>query len=87
MGKRLFLAAILMGCIMGMEAKSLKKAYRKYFDIGVAVNLRNVTDEMQGALVQDLPVRIRIVLVSMPEPPNRILYTSSRLLKPFRQEL
>ena len=51
MGKRLFLAAILMGCIMGMEAKSLKKAYRKYFDIGVAVNLRNVTDEMQGALV------------------------------------
>ena len=27
MGKRLFLAAILMGCIMGMEAKKKKKAY------------------------------------------------------------
>ena len=51
MGKRLFLAAVLMGCIMGLEAKSLKKAYRKYFDMGVAVNIRNVTDAGQGELL------------------------------------
>lgn len=51
MDKRIILAALIMGYSIGLQAKSLKKAYKKYFDMGVAVNLRNVTDPMQGELV------------------------------------
>ncbi len=51
MNRRILLTVLLAVLVSGLQAKNLKKAYKKYFDIGVAVNIRNVTDAAQGELV------------------------------------
>ncbi len=47
------LGAMLMFVVTGnvMAQEGLKDAYREYFDVGVAVNMHNITDSAQAALV------------------------------------